>query len=282
MNITRSIILIPLAALLLSGCAQRSEYAAFAQAGAKYAHAVDNLLVAAGKAQVDSTSWRLVADKKDIGKITHAKYMEKAKLDEERLAVIKRLRLHSILLGQYFYHLEVLATSDAPNRAEAEIEEVVNGLQNLSSASSVALPALPVLGQVVIDGNIRTALKEELNKRQDIIRKELQLQAVLLDKLEGQISHALSTVKNIKEQEVVIPPLLADSPLANPEEWVAKRHEIVNLPGMVEELNLARNASDKMQETFDALLSGDDVVGRINALIIDIESILNIADAINS
>ncbi|MCI5150033.1 MAG: hypothetical protein D3916_11710 [Candidatus Electrothrix sp. MAN1_4] len=284
MNIIRSTIIIPVAALLLSGCAtpQRSEYAAFAQAGSGYAAAVDKLLVAAGEAQVDSTSWTLVGDKNDGG-IDEATYKKRTQEDIDRLTELRRLRTHAQLLGNYFVQLEVLATSDAPDRAKSAIKGVVKSITDLSLSSSEALPALPTLGRGIVDANIRAALKEELtSERKEVLRKELQLQKVLLTQLSGQIAVALKEAKQIKEFDLVITPLIAGgSPLVKPENWVAKRHEVMYMSETVEELKLAATAACKMQVTFDALLSGEDVTGSINSLIIDIERILTIAEAIN-
>ena len=291
MKLTKRAMIIPAASLLLlSGCAlttpPRSEYAAFAQAGSGYAEAVDKLLVAAGQAQVDSTSWRLVADKNDLGKVDNATYDKKTKDDTDRLAAIKSLREHAGLLGVYFGHLESLATSDAPDRTKDAIQGVVKGITDLSKGLNTLYPnvfnALPPLTNIVVDEKVRGALREELEKRKDVIRKELQIQEKLLTVLKYQISHALTLAKNIKEQELVFAPLNAPSPLGKPEEWVAKRHEVIYIAATVEELDSARYAANKMKEAFEALLSGEDTTGRINALINDIESIIAVADAINS
>lgn len=290
MKLTKRAMIIPAASLflLLSGCAQpqRSEYADFAQAGSKYAAAVDQLLVAAGEAQVDATSWTLVADKKDIGTVNDATYQQKTKDDTERLAVIKKLREHAGLLSVYFGHLESLATSDAPERTKGAIQGVVKGMTDLSKGLNTLQPnvfnALPPLTNIVVDAKIRGALREELDKRKDVIRKELEIQEALLSALKYQISHALKISQSIKEQEVVLAPLQADSPLEKPEDWVLKRHAVVYMATTVDELNSAINAAKKMREAFEGLLSGEDTTGRINALIIDIESILAVVDAINS
>jgi hypothetical protein len=287
MKLTKRAMMIPAASLLLlGGCAlttpPKNEYAAFAEAGAGYANAVDKLLVAAGEAQVDSTSWSLVADKSDLGQVDNATYNKKTKDDLERLAAIKRLRMHAELLGKYFGHLHSLATSDAPETTKSKIQNVVRGMTELSSTSRSLLPALPEIGRVAVDANIRIALKEELEKRKEVIRKELQFQEVLLEELKGQICSALKRERNTKEQNIVLAPISAASPLANPEEWVAKRHKVIYMPETVEEIQSASEISGKMRDAFEDILSGKDATGRINALINDIESVLAIAEAINS
>lgn len=290
MNTTRSILFISIASLLLSGCAtpQRSEYATLAQAGSGYAAAVDKLLVAAGEAQVDSSSWTLVSARELTGVVSKEKYRERAKEDAERLITIKRLREHAGLLADYFGELESLATSDAPEETKKSVEGVVKSIDVLSSELQTSSPnvfeALPPLAKIVVDTKIRRALRNELEKRKNVIRKELQFQKVLLEILGDQISRALRETKDIKEQEIILKPLLyGDSPLAKPETWVAKRREVMYLPLRVEEVKSASKIAEKMNEVFEDLLSGKvDSVDRINALITDIESLLAVADAINS
>lgn len=297
MKLTKRVMIVPVASLLLlSGCAlttpPKSEYAAFAQAGAGYANAVDGLLVAAGKAQVDATSWTLVAHKKDSGPVTNATYKQKTKDDTERLAVIKRLRDHAWLLGNYFGHLEALATSDSPDRTKGAIQGVMKGISHLSKELNASYPdvfnALPQLASIAVDAKIQGALRDELDTRKDVIRKELQIQEAVLTVLKDQISHALTFAKEIKEQDVVLAPLQIPCPedkkpcpLEKPEEWVAKRHAVVYMATTVEEVNSANNSATKMREAFEALLSGEETTGRINALISDTESILAVTEAIH-
>ena len=288
MNLTRSIMFIPLAALLLTGCAtpQRSEYAAFAQAGSGYAAAVDKLLVGAGEVQVDATSWTLVADK-GLSNVSDEVYRMKTDADLERLAVIRHLRSHARQLELYFELLNTLATSDVPEKTSASIDGVVRNLAELSSVLRTSTPdafsSLTPLTRLVVDMKIRGALKNELEKRKDVIRRELQVQDRVLGSLEDQISHALSLSKEIKERKVVLDPIQVDSPLLQPEEWVEKRRKVIYMPEVVTELSSARRVVEKMSNSFESLLSGEkDAIDRINALIGDIESILAVADALNS
>ena len=60
---------ITLLSFLVLGCAtvDRNEFTKLAQVGSGFSVAVDQLLVAAGTAQVDSTSWTLVAEKQTTG-----------------------------------------------------------------------------------------------------------------------------------------------------------------------------------------------------------------------
>ncbi len=287
MKLTKRAMIIPAASLLLlSGCASppRSEYAAFAQAGAGYADAMTKVLDAAGKAQVDSTSWGIVdaktEEKAGTGSVKE-KYRELTKVDEERIKTIGRLQGHAILFGKYLRLLNELATSDAPDRTKTEIEGVIKGMAELSSRPVTPSPAVSAVAEIFVDASIRKELKDELIKRKHVILKELELQNELLATLGEQVSHALTLVKATKERQLLLVPLAADGALAKPEEWVAKRRDIIYMDKTVKELGSAQDVVDEMSRTFNDLTTGKDVTGRINALIIDIEHIVAVADALN-
>ncbi len=288
MNITRSVIIIPIAALLLGGCAnpQRSEYATFAQAGSEYAKAVDKLLVVAGQAQVDSSSWIFVSNKNTFGVVSEKSYNDLTDQDKKRLQIIRDLQIHTRLLGKYFDQLNYLAISDAPERTKNSIEGLITSMTELVPQLNASYPevfnALPQISDMAVDMKIRGELREELNVRQNVIRRQLVIQERLLKRLRADITKALTDEASIKEDLFVKGPLLDKKPLVKMEEWVAKRHEVIYLlPITVAELESAGEAAEKMKEAFEILLSGKDAMSRINSLVKDIESILAIADAVN-
>nr|VFJ99646.1 MAG: hypothetical protein BECKLFY1418A_GA0070994_11031 [Candidatus Kentron sp. LFY] len=291
MNLKRNTLLVvPLVGIILTGCAgtPKSEYTAFAQAGSQYAAAIDKTLIAAGVAQVDATSWALVKAK---GKhpnrvVTDRDYTGRTDVDKERLKIISDLRAHAKLLGRYFGHLESLATSDEPEKTKTAIEGVVAGIDKLKADGNLpaVTSALPAFGKLGVDLKIRAALKEELDARKDVIREELELQEKLLQTLTGQISHALESTNEKQEKLLVKDRIMNPQKLEgrDAEKWVSTRRDIIYLPTMIEEISSASDAARTMRESFEALLSGEDAMGRINALIVEIESILAVVDTINS
>lgn len=268
---------------LMVGCATppRSEFATFAQAGTGYAVAVDKLLSAAGTAQVDSTSWTLVVERRVTG-MDDKTYSDKNRSDLSRLEQISRLRQHAQLLGQYFGLLEALASSDAPERTKASIEGIVSELNNLRQGMPPLVSALPQIGSVAVDFKIRVALREELDKRKDVIRDHLAIQEQMLQELNKQIKHALSLNKEAQEQILVIEPLLSKTSLKDSEEWVSTRRRVVYTSLTIDELGKASRATTKLREAFEGLISGEATIGRLNALITDIESLLSVAETIKS
>ena len=276
----KSLVLITLIPALMLGCiTSRSEFTTFAQAGGGYATAVDQLLVAAGTAQVDSTSWGLVAHKVD-GTLNDNTYEVLDAEDSNRLKETNRLRRHAQLLGQYFGLLESLATSDAPGQTEEAIKGVVKELNNLNLQLPQGVSALPAFGALAVDLRIRVALRKELDKRKDVIRSEILIQEKLLKQLSAQITHALRRNKQNMENELVINPLNDNKPLKNPEQWVSTRRRVVYMETTIQEINNVSQAATKLRQAFEGLLSGEITIGRLNALITDIEGILSIAETI--
>jgi len=259
----------------------RSEFMAFAQAGSGYAVAVDKLLVAAGAAQVDSTSWTLIVEKQTTA-MDEKTYAKRSRQDLCRLEQIARLRQQAQLLGRYFGLLESLATSDAPDRTKTAIEGVVAGLAKLKNELPAAATALPDVGRVVVDLKIRAALREELHSRQEIIREHLRIQEQLLKELADQVKHALEISKDSQEQTLILDPIVSSKGLRSPENWVSTRRRILLTPLTIAELEAASHSAAKLREAFEGLITGEVTAGRMNAVLTDIEGLLSIAETIGS
>ena len=293
MKLTKRVMIVPVASLLLlSGCAlttpPRSEYAAFAQAGAGYAEAVDKVLVAAGEAQVDATSWTFAMDKNDGG-VNKESYSKLTTEDVKYLTKLQSLKEHSDLLGLYFSQLNSLATSDAPEKTKGAMEGVVKNLTDMSSKLNASYPdifnALPQLANIAVDMRIRGALREELDKRKDVIRRELCIQELLLKTLSMHIADGLKTGADAQKKLLVTIPIISKDPLGKPEEWVSKRREVMYLTASTlstsaGEVDSVASTAKKMRETFESLLAGDkDAMDRINALVREIENVLAVVKA---
>ena len=259
-------------------CAPKEEYAAFALAGTKYTAAVGELLDAAGAAQVESTSWALVADNadKEPPQLTVEHYRKKAEADRKRLELVLRLQEHARLLGRYFALLGQLAASDAPEETSKALEEVAVRLTTVEK--QIQVPEVSAgLGRLAVDAGIHGALRRELESRQTVIRRELELQAVLLGHLQEQIEHAQQLRREIEESEVIIKPWQEKQPMSSPERWVARRTRLYTGATTAAMLGEARQASREMKEAFEALIAGKLTLARINAVIVQIDRLAEAA-----
>lgn len=267
------------------GCASTKEYARFAQSGTVYVAVIDRLLVTAGNIGIDATSERLLQDDALINQ-TLESYRKLSCIDEERLAIISRLRDHARLLAHYFSLLNEIATSDSPERAQQTIGGIVDSVNKIGNQlrGSELVPNKKVFTSVTklaIGFRIRGLLREELDKRKDVIQIELRTQEELLQKLSEAIQHDLTIIKQAREKRLVIDPLVGTVPVAKPDEWIAHRRMILTSHVRVEKLATASNAARELRQVFEDIVTGKFDLERLNALLIDLESILEIAKALN-
>jgi hypothetical protein len=238
-------------------------------------------LVAAGAAQVDSTSWTLALEKKTT-RVDDKTYAAMNQADVSRLEQIARLRRHAQLLGQYFGLLESLATSDNPAKTQAALDGIVARLSDVKKDLSPAIGAMPELGRIAVNLRIRMALRDELRRREPLIREHLAIQEHLLTTLTDQIRHALSLSGTSQEQILVMSPMLSDGDLRNVESWVSARRRILMASLTMDELEAASRAATGLREAFEGVMTGDITVGRMNALLADIRGLLSVAESIDS
>jgi len=271
---------------LVVGCAPTTnEYAGFAQAGTTYAVAVDQLLVVAGNTGIDATSERFLQDDA-LANVSLESYQKLTSVDRERLQIIGRLRAHARLLALYFSLVNQLATSDAPERAQQALGGVVDNLNSIGNqlrGSKIVTnkDAITSVTSLVVGFSIRGMLKDELNKRKDTIQVELNTQEELLKALADAIQHDVSVINQSREQRLIINPLRAEEPISNPDQWVKNRRIILTSQATVEELKTASGAAKKLRLAFDNLVEGKLDLQQINTLLIDLDSILAVAEVIN-
>jgi hypothetical protein len=268
-----------------TGCTSTQEYARFAQAGTTYSAAVDRLLVAAAQTGLDATSERLLQDDR-LSNQDLKSYRKLSGVDEERLVIIGRLRAHARLLSQYFQSLSELATSDAPQRAQQAVEGITNGLNKLGNALRGSdlvsnKDAFAAVTKFAIGFAIRASLKDEFNKRKETIQVELKTQEEMLKALSEAIQHDLTITNQAREQRLVIDPLIATTPIAKPDEWISNRRMVLTSQTTIAELGRASQAAGELRNVFEDMVAGKLDLPRVNALLIDLESVLSVAEAIN-
>jgi hypothetical protein len=275
--------------LTIGGCRSTQEYQKLAKAGVGYANALDELLVEAGNIRVDFTSEQLIKD--DLIKNQDDEdYKELSNIDEERLEILEKLRLHNRLLKRYFQTLDELASSDAPERAQTEIEGLVANLNKvgneLRSSSLIGNPGLISSGaKLVVGSQIRGALRDELEKRKYIIDQELKTQGDLLDKLGKIIEHDMDSIINDRELRTVIRPLIAEKPIASNaaiDSWIKNRREIITSSRNISQFAEASKAAKSFRTIFQDFVKGDLNSDRLSTLLTDIESFLVVVEQLRA
>jgi len=280
------IIIVALLATFTSGCRSSAEYQRLAKAGNTYTTVMDKLLTTAGEIRIDATSEQLLKDDR-LNNQTLQRYNELSKVDVERLEILENLRKHNRLLTQYFALIDELATSNAPDRAKQEIEGVVGNLNKIGTQlrGSVLVPNtsfMKSVGGLVISSQIRGALREELEKRKDIIDLEFKTQQVLLEALSKSIRQDVSLIRESRELRQVIRPLVAEKSISDTDNWIARRKTILTMNTTVSELEEASKSAGKFRDLFKNFVEGKLNRERLNTLLTDLESFITIVEQLKN
>lgn len=274
-----------LGASLVACGASLEEYQKFATAGKEYAAALDTLLVSSGNYFVDANSEILLRSDLQEPEIDTRNYSQITALDDQWLVLVGRMRQHTDLLKRYFIALENLATSDAPDRAKQATERIFTQLNDVSNViqasplvSNEISSSLSTIPQIILSQKIEGALREELEQRKEAIYRELTIQESVLKLLTIQLQKNLKIIRDNQDNRLVLPPYADPNPINNPDEWIAQRRDIRTMTLSIEALDNASQASEEFKEAFQLLLEDKFTVGRANALLSDIESLLKVAE----
>ncbi|MGV0104209.1 Lipoprotein [Nostoc sp. DSM 114160] len=278
----KTVVVFAVIATLTTGCRSTDEYKKFAKAGNEYANAVDKLLDAATDIHIDKTSEQLLKDDQ-ITNQTREDYEKLTETDEERLEVIDNLCKHNNLLRDYFQLLNELASSDAPVRAEGEINGVVDNLNNigkeLQKSDLIKNPGLfEGITNLVVSSQIRGALRNELEKRNGTIMRELTIHTAMLKSLGDSIEQDTKLIRIAEEDRLVIRPLTQDAEIPDKEAWIETRREILTRR-QGKELKDASNTLSEFQGVFQGLIEGKLNLARLNSFLQDVDNFLQIVEA---
>ncbi|QFS49587.1 hypothetical protein GXM_07081 [Nostoc sphaeroides CCNUC1] len=269
-NFHKTFVVVAIIATFASGCRSTDEYKKFAETGNSFAEATNSLLEDAEKITINTTSERLLSDRRTSGEFQPsdeaakkfiARYTELSEEDKKRLELIKELRRHNQFLQAYFNKLIELAGSDSPDRSKAAVESIASNLQNsgskLVSLSPIKIDRLASVTKIVLDARIRGAMREELEKRKYAIYQEITLQEKVLKQISDSVEEDIKTIRKLQEYRLVLEPL-TQSPEVNEDTWIATRYQVLTQDAEV--VTKIKNASDKLtnlKEIFIASIEGD-------------------------
>ena len=271
--------LILASSFLTVGCRDTEEYQKVSQAGNAYISAVNALLDSSAIISIDTSSERLLASDL-LSNIDQETYESFSDADLRWLSLLGQVRQHNQLLAEYFTLLGDLAGSDAPDRSKTAIESISENLVSiggeLSSNPNIASKLAGPVTRLVVSGQIRGALRDELEQRKDVIQDELILQEALLEVLAEQISDDLGQIRRFQEDRLIEEPLLAESPMSAAQHnlWIKERRRILLLQTTSDKLVAAKEASTKFRGLFEALIEDGLNIQRIDSFLEDIEEIL--------
>ena len=254
-------------AVLSTSCGYAKQYEKITKAGNNYMVAVDTLLDKAEELQIDLSSEKLLLNDRDKNQ-TLEDYKASKERDTQMIETIGNIKKHNQYLKSYFATLRKLATSKAPEQTKKEIESIANNLQGVGlrlqksplfvtnkSTGSV----LGTIGKLVVSSKIDGVLKEELEKRNQVILKELELQEKMLKALGDSMNYKFNEIQKSREQLLVIDPLIKkeDIPHNLLSEWTQTRKKLFVYRRYIEELNQASSALSQFKGIYAASVKGE-------------------------
>jgi len=195
------IVILLLAAALMSGCAslenQPADAAAFAEAGLTYTTGVNPLVDAYYASRIDSNSVEiLIAAQLLGGEEGPKRRMEQLRKNNETLlqayATLSKIKQHNALLAQYFRTLAAFVANDSAEGIKKELGGIVGQFRSLGlAATSITIAdksvdltrATPLLVNAGVNAYKSVQLNEILARDGQAIAKELAVQQVLVDTL---------------------------------------------------------------------------------------------------
>jgi len=267
--VIRTSIITIIGTIVVACGASLEEYQKFAKSGQEYATALDSLLVISGNYFVDANSENLIANDLQDQDRDSSNYAETTKEDDEWLTLIAEMRQHNRLLKEYFFALEDLATSNAPQEARKATDNIFKQLNSISNSiqanprvGSIPVPSIP---EIILSQKIKGELRKELEARKEAIYREIAIQEALLKLLTSQIKTDLKDIQNLKDERSVLPAFAAEQPIEKPDDWIIRRRQIRTMTLSVQGLDDATKATESFKESFKLLLEDRFTIGRANA-----------------
>ncbi|MBW4473956.1 MAG: hypothetical protein KME45_26820 [Stenomitos rutilans HA7619-LM2] len=286
----RLLIVALLVTAFAGGCRSTEEYQKLSEAGTAYTNALDSLLTVAGNKRLDASSELLLKSRAFVPQ-TIEDYKKRTTADIERLIVLEDIRRHNQLLARYFDLINQLASSNAPETVQKEIGSTVDSLNKVGnklrgSDFITNKAAIQGIAGLVVSGQIRGALGEELSKRKDTINLEFITQKELLLALSESLQQDIKVIKEQQESRFVIKPFVstttvnnarASSPIDD-DGWITQRRTILTMEATAAELESASSAMSEFNEVFKDFVEGKLNQGRLNSLLSDIESFVSVVE----
>jgi hypothetical protein len=268
---------------LISGCRSNDDYNKLGEAGIKYIDAVNLLLDESAKARVDLSSEQILANDK-ISNIDPNEYTGTSDRDRKRIKYISLIVQHNSMLKKYFLLLQELANSDAPQKAQTEIEKVAKNLTSLGSVIRTGAAGNPggstaTLGSgvnFIVKLQIREALKQELEKRGKLISNELKIQEEALEKVGKIMLEDKEKTSKLQENRLVVRSIVLPSPISDETGWIKTRQSILMMTIMSENLKSASSTLSDFRDVFESFLEGKSDIKSVNIFLSEVEAFVKL------
>lgn len=277
----KTVAIVSAIAALTTGCRSAEEYKQLADAGDQYAKAADKVFIEAGDIKIDLTSENLLRKIVTNTPFDQVAYDNNANDAKARLELINELRKHNQLLLQYFSTLLDLAESDTPGRTKKQIDNIANNLEDSGlTLGRLHNPIKKLISEgtkIQLRAEIQGALREELNKRQQTIFKEIAIQEELLDFLGESMKSDLDEIQQLQEYRLVFLPLKETDQIGSINEWIENRKQILTMKySKIEEIENANKLLGDFKTLFRASLTEEVSSEELKTVLQDANSFLTL------
>jgi hypothetical protein len=278
----RSFIIIVFLASSITSCRSNDDYSKIAVAGSTYIDAINLLLEESANTRIDLTSEQILAIDRVGSGINTKQYNDLSDADKNITAALNRIIEHNSIVKDYFSLLQELATSDSPQRAQVEIENVAKNLttigdlirkdKNISISSTSSSARLGAISNFIVKLQIKEALKKELEQRGQLIDRELETQQEALKTISKLLLDQKRLILDLQETRFVTRPITASTPVNNEDKWIETRRNILKMNVMSSKLNNASSALGKFRSIFKSVIEGKSDLTSINLFLAEVEA----------
>lgn len=296
---------------VLAGCAGTEQYRQLGQVGTGYAQAMEAALNDYRRTYIDARSEEYLADTALLSpdsrqarrglqpgeptqfgldscrlqapaaapNPTLTPFAQRQCADIARVAVISRLITHTQLFGEYFNQLGKLAASDAPQTTGAAAGRVANGLKAVGTALDRTVPgqiaALGPIARAATAAVQRAELRNELDRNQELIRREMAIEDKTLAYLEQQAKSEQMRLFERRFDRLVSVPVRRGEAAQQGDRWVENRRALLLETDQAASTAAARRALKSLQESYEALVAGGDARALLEQALADIAMALD-------
>jgi hypothetical protein len=259
------------------GCTSATPYRELAGTGVAYSKAVVMLTDAAAALAVDASSERLLQDDALAG-VDLDTLRRFDREDSARIAVLHALAAHARLLSRYFALLRDLVDGKPGRATLAALDATADALDDAGATLRGTAPASAVraarqAGATGLGFYGRDLARKEIAARAPALDRELATQRDLLATLGAALRHDAGIVAGAREQRLVVEPLLADEPVADPDRWLEERRLRLNAAPALAELAAAAGAADDLRDAIAAVAARQPALDLLAGVAADAEAI---------
>lgn len=100
----------------------------------------------------------------------------------------------------------------------------------------------------------------------------------MLNYLSESLQHDVEMIQSAREQRLIIEPLTSSTKIQEQSQWIEDRRKILTMDRKVEELKNAGEALGEFKTAYQAAVSGELNVARLNHLLKDIDTFLALVE----